>query len=78
MAENAGKNALFGVLPKLCGFAKTGWWRMQSCETGLQLRNREFSKDSGSKQALTASVAADHADFALNLNRLDQPLGTFL
>jgi hypothetical protein len=50
---------------------ETGWWRMQSSETGLQLRNREFFKNSGSKQALTVSAAADQTDFLPNLNRLD-------
>jgi hypothetical protein len=33
---------------------KTGaeWWWMQSSETGLQLRNREFSENQAQKQAL--------------------------
>jgi hypothetical protein len=30
---------------------KTGWWRMQSSETGLQGRNREFVENFSPKQA---------------------------
>jgi hypothetical protein len=59
-------------------FGRTGWWRMQSCETGLDLRNREFPANSGLKQAIAVPAAADHTNFAPNLNRLDQPPGTFL
>ena len=32
-------------------FRKTGWWRMQSSETGLRRRNREFPQNFRPKQA---------------------------
>jgi hypothetical protein len=33
------------------GFRRTGWWRMQSSETGLQVDNREFFENYRPKQA---------------------------
>jgi hypothetical protein len=36
-----------GRLARTIRFAKGGWWRMQSSETGLQSGNREFSKITG-------------------------------
>jgi hypothetical protein len=51
---------------------------MQSSETGLNLRNREFSANSSLKQVLAMPTAAHRTNFAPNFNRLDQPLASFL
>jgi len=47
-------------------FRRTGWWRMQSSETGLQRRNREFSENSRPKQVLGAPTPASHRKFRCN------------
>ena len=53
-----------------CGFRKTGWWRMQSSETGLQRRNREFFKNFRPKQASDVLMAASLSNFGRNPKKL--------
>src|SRR5580700_5817795 len=54
---------------------ETGWWRKQSCETGLQRGNREFSENLGPKQALRALTAAGYWKFQFGLRQLRGPPG---
>jgi hypothetical protein len=57
---------------------KTGWWRMQSRETGLQMRNREFSENFRPKQAFGGLTAIGHRKFRCDPRQLQHPPGTFL
>jgi hypothetical protein len=49
--ENTHRNGLARVVAGICGFVGLAWWRMQSSETGLHLKNREFFENFGPKQA---------------------------
>jgi hypothetical protein len=45
-------------------FERTGWWRKQSCETGLEVNNREFFENSGSEQAFGGARSIGLRKFA--------------
>src|SRR5258706_7281288 len=51
-------------------FAETGWWRMQSGETGLQCRNREFFENSRPEQAFGETSGCELPEFARDFNQL--------
>src|SRR5258706_842527 len=58
-------------------FGKTGWWWMQSSETGLQSGNREFSENFRPKQPFGGLSAVGHWKFACDPNQLHNHQGTF-
>ena len=67
--RNAGQAALRNFLKILKGsnHKPLEWWRMQSSETGLQSRNREFSENFRPKQAFGGLSAVGHWKFACDL-----------
>ena len=56
----------------------TGWWRMQSSETGLQRRNREFFEKFRPKQASDRLIAVSQSNFDRDPNQIHRSQGTFL
>jgi hypothetical protein len=54
------------------------WWRKQSCETGLEVNNREFFANSGSEQAFHGTRSFSLRKFASAARHLVGPRATFL
>ncbi len=59
-------------------YLKTAWWRMQSSETGLHRKNREFFENCRPKQDSRVRIPAGRSKFARVANHLGRHLGTFL
>ena len=59
-------------------FRRTGWWRTQSSETGLQRRNREFFEKFRPKQVSGRLIAASQSNFYRDSNQLHERLSTSL
>ena len=54
------------------------WWRMQSCETSLQVKNRELFPDSAKEQARSAYKNVVRIEISSAFNQLHESSGTFL